>query len=191
MKFLSSLLLMLLVAFTVSCGETEKDNRPENEADIETEAEAQPSTPADYVEQAVFTDFEGNEVSISEFKGKVVMIDFWETWCKPCLASFPTLQKLLEEYPERFVVLAVTPGFTDTAEDAQQFAEEHDYDFIYLMDSKRLSEDLQVQGIPFKVFVDAEGKFIKTGVGNYGPEEDYKMVKEIIEEHTMTANQPE
>lgn len=181
MKILFRLFILLLLAGTiVSCGETSED-KPEEQTQVE--AEAEPTTDADFVEQAIFTDLEGEEVSISEFKGKVVMIDFWETWCKPCLASFPTLQKLQEEYSENFIVLAVTPGFTDSREDAQKFAESNDYDFNYLMDSNSLNEDLGVQGIPFKVFVDANGEFIKKEMGSRGPDEDYKKVKEIIEKH--------
>lgn len=183
MKILIRLSVLLLLAGTImSCGETSEDKQ-EEQTQTETEAEAEPTTDADFVEQAVFTDLEGEEVSISEFKGKVVMIDFWETWCKPCLASFPTLQKLQEEYSENFVVLAVTPGFTDSREDAQKFANNNDYDFEYLMDSNGLNEDLGVQGIPFKVFVDANGEFIKKEMGSRGPDEDYKKVKEIIEKH--------
>ncbi|HET6527444.1 MAG TPA: TlpA disulfide reductase family protein [Balneolaceae bacterium] len=159
-----------------------------NASDTPKEAQAkekpEPSTPAEFVEQAVFTDFDGNSVPISNFKGKVVLIDFWETWCKPCLASFPTLQKLQKEFPENFVVLAVTPGFTDTVADAKDFADEHNYDFIWLMDSNGLHKKLGVQGIPYKVFVDAEGNFIKKSMGTAGPQADYKKIKQIIEKHT-------
>lgn len=157
-------------------------------SDTPKEAQAKekpvPDTPAEFVEQAVFTDLEGNPVPISNFKGKVVLIDFWETWCKPCLASFPTLQKLQEEYSDNFVVLAVTPGFTDTAADAKDFAEEKDYNFVWLMDSNGLHKKLGVQGIPYKVFVDTEGNFIKKSMGTAGPQADYKKIKKIIEEHT-------
>lgn len=167
------LILPLILAFTLlSCGSSEK--------------KAEPSSDAEYVEQAAFTDLQGNTVEISDFEGKVVMIDFWETWCKPCLASFPTLQKLMEEYPEDFIVLAVTPGFTDEREDAVSFKSKHDYDFTYLMDSNKLHQKLGVQGIPFKVFVDAEGNFIKAQMGSYGPDEDYKRIKELILKHRQS-----
>lgn len=179
MKNLTYLCSLILLILFVGCGESTEDNQQNEQAQMQ----AEPQTEAEYVEQATFTNLEGEEVSISDFEGKVIMIDFWETWCKPCLASFPTLQKLQEEYPESFVVLAVTPGFTDTEEDARQFAQNHDYEFRYLMDSNGLHQDLGVQGIPFKVFVDANGDFIKTEMGSYGPDEDYSKVKEIIEKH--------
>lgn len=179
----SPLLLLILALLLTGCGETSEQQQEQEQTNETTAQTEESSTDAEYVEQAVFTDLEGEEVSISEFRGKVVMIDFWETWCKPCLASFPTLQQLQEEYPEDFIVLAVTPGFTDSREDAQKFAEENDYDFYYLMDSNGLNQDLGVQGIPFKVFVDANGEFITKEMGSFGADEDYNKVKEIIEEN--------
>ncbi|WP_138431854.1 TlpA family protein disulfide reductase [Fodinibius saliphilus] len=172
------LLCVLLFSLLVGCSPSEK---PQEEKESE---KTQPQTDAEFVEQATFTDLQGNDVAVSDYKGKVVMIDFWETWCKPCLASFPTLQQLQEDYPERFVVLAVTPGFTDSREDAQSFSEEHDYSFTYLMDSNKLHQKLGVQGIPYKVFVDAEGNFIKKSMGSYGPDEDYKIIQKLIKKHS-------
>lgn len=170
--------LVLCLSILMACNSSEETDTTQ---ETQTESQSEPSTKAEYVEQATFTDLEGDTVSISEFKGKVVMIDLWETWCKPCLASFPTLQQLQDDYPDDFVVLAVTPGFTDTREDAQAFADENDYDFHYLMDSNGLHQKLGVQGIPYKIFVDAEGKFIKETMGSYGPDEDYEKIEEIIE----------
>lgn len=183
-KALKRLTVLLFISILFA-GCSSSDNPPK---ETQAKVEAEPSTPAEFVEQAVFTDLEGNPVPISKFKGKVVMIDFWETWCKPCLASFPTLQELQKEYPDDFVVLAVTPGFTDTRKDARTFSRKHDYTFKYLMDSNGLHQELGVQGIPYKVFVDAEGNFIKRSMGSYGPQEDYKKIKEIIEKHKRPAD---
>ena len=154
-------LIILLALVTVSC--TNKNGNP--------------------VENATFENLQGEKVDISDFEGKVILIDFWETWCKPCLASFPTMQKLVEEYPDDFVVLAVTPGFADSREDAESFADEHDYDFVYLYDTNKLHEKMGVQGIPFKVYVDADGNFIKSSMGSSGPEKDYQMAKDVIEKY--------
>ena len=176
------MLTVIFLSIFAGCGSSETSESQK------VKEQQQPQTDAEHIEQAAFTSLEGDTVRVSDFKGKVVMIDLWETWCKPCLASFPTLQKLQEEYPDNFVVLAVTPGFTDTRKDAKGFAEEHDYTFTYLMDSNNLHKKLGVQGIPYKLYVDAEGKFIKKSLGSYGPGEDYKKIKQIIEKHKSSSS---
>lgn len=179
MNFLKGVFLIMTIGLVFSaCSQENKQAEPSDVPSAEQEV-----TDADYVEKARFLTMEGDTVHTSDMKGKVVLIDFWETWCKPCLAIFPTMQKLLKEYPDDFAVLAVNPGFADTKEDAQQFISEHDYDFNYLLDSNNLSEQLGVQSIPFKVFVDAEGNYIKSSLGSYGADKDYEELKAIIEEH--------
>jgi thiol-disulfide isomerase/thioredoxin len=134
------------------------------------------------IEQAVFEGLNDELVSVESHQGKVIMLDFWETWCKPCINSFPTLNKLVEEYPDDFVVLAVTPGFMNEKSDAIEFAGNHDYNFIYAMDTG-LAQKLSIQSIPYKVFVDADGNYLSTKIGSYGPERDYEEIKKIIEKH--------
>jgi thiol-disulfide isomerase/thioredoxin len=168
----------MVIAALAACSASEEQSE-----NAKSDTQNEPTTDAELIEQVTFTDLQGNAIPISQYEGKVVMIDFWETWCKPCLASFPTLQRLQEEYPDNFVVLAVTPGFTDTKEDAQSFMNKNDYTFEFLMDSNNLHKKLNVMGIPYKIFVDAEGNFIKQQRGSFGPDEDYKKIKSIIEKH--------
>jgi len=135
------------------------------------------------VENAVFTDLDGNQVSIKDFEGKLVLIDFWESWCGPCLQVFPTMDELREEYPDQFEVLAVTVGLNEGPEDARKFAQENDYDFKWLYDETGVFTKLGGQGIPFKVFVDPDGNLISIEMGSYGREGDYNKTKELIQEY--------
>ncbi|MDZ7691408.1 MAG: TlpA disulfide reductase family protein [Balneolaceae bacterium] len=185
---LQRFIYILVFSLLISCG-GENNQTESSSADSASDAatgtaEADSVAQAQAVEQATFTDLEGNPVSLSEFQGKVVLIDFWETWCKPCLASFKTIQQLVENYPDRFVVLAVTPGFTNTKEDARKFAANHEYDFVWLYDENKLHQKLNVQGIPYKVYVGPDGNFIQKSLGSKGPESDYKQAKKIIEQHS-------
>ena len=139
---------------------------------------------SEIIENATFKAMDGNTVSVSDFEGKVVLVDFWETWCGPCLESFPTMQKLVEEYPDKFAVLAVTPGFNDTKEDAEKFIKKNDYDFTFVMDeNSEVSKKLGIRAIPFKIVLDSEGEFVKTIVGSKGSEKDYKSTKNLINKH--------
>ncbi len=166
------LLFLLAAFFLIFAGCTQGENNQTSQT---------ASTPAEFVEQASFTTLEGDSVHISDFEGKVVLIDFWETWCKPCLASFPGLDSLKSQYPDRFEVLAVTPGFSDSRANAKAFAESHDYDFTYLMDSNKLHEKLNIIGIPYKIYVGTEGEFIDSSMGSAGSAGDYQKMKDIIE----------
>ncbi len=55
-------------------------------------------------------DLEGREVSLDQFKGKIVMLDFWATWCGPCRLTMPLLEELQREHPNDFTLLAVNLG---------------------------------------------------------------------------------
>lgn len=138
---------------------------------------------ASTIQNAEFTDLDGNTVGLADFHGKLVLIDFWESWCGPCLQVFPAMQDLREEYPDEFEMLAVTVGLTEGPEDARAFAQEHDYDFTWLYDANGVFEELGGTGIPFKVYVDPDGELIEVEMGSRGREGDYNSTKEKIESY--------
>src|SRR5699024_9148492 len=149
-NLLKKILPLLVLSLFIGCssGEDVQNTSPDSEENAQAAADSTQRSPiAGYVEQAAFTSLDGDTVQVSDFKGKVVMIDLWETWCAPCIESFTTLQKLQEEYSDDFVMLAVTPGFSDTRKDAKAFADEHDYSFRFLMDTNELYKRIKVQNI--------------------------------------------
>lgn len=168
-------LVSILILIAVGCGgDTESSGETVDYSNMSDE---------EIVQNAVFQDLDGNPVSVDEFKGKVVLIDFWESWCGPCLQVFPAMQDLREEYPDEFEVLAVTVGLSEGPEDARAFAEEHGYDFHFLYDANDIFEAIGGQGIPFKAYVDPDGNVIKIEMGSYGREGDYNRTKSMIVEH--------
>ena len=173
-NFITALTAVLLIMAT-ACS---------NESDQRQAESVQPdgNEHAAIVENAVFTDLDGNDVNISEFEGKLVLIDFWESWCGPCLQVFPAMEDLRGEYPDQFEVLAVTVGMTEGPEDARAFKEEHGYDFHFLYDEYGVFQDLGGTGIPFKAYVGPDGKFIKIEMGSRGRQGDYNTTKQLISE---------
>lgn len=158
----------------------------ENETEQQTDTSADVATPdlseqAETIGNAEFTDLNGNVVDLDDFEGKLVLIDFWESWCGPCLQVFPSMQELREEYPDEFEVLAVTVGLTEGPEDAKAFIEENDYDFTWLYDENDIFEKLGGRGIPFKVYVNPDGELIEIEMGSRGREGDYNSTKSKIQ----------
>lgn len=135
------------------------------------------------IQNAEFTDLDGNPVDLSQFEGKLVLIDFWESWCGPCLQVFPAMQDLREEYPDNFEMLAVTVGLTEGPEEARAFADEHGYDFTWLYDANGVFAELGGTGIPFKVYVDPSGELIEIEMGSRGRQGDYNSAKAKIEQY--------
>ncbi|MBI1747791.1 MAG: redoxin domain-containing protein [Acidobacteria bacterium] len=102
-------------------------------------------------------DRDGHKVSLTQFKDKVVLIDFWATWCGPCRQSMPHLQKLHQRYAkEGLVVIGINLEGPDA--NVLRYIERGDYTFTILFDrAKRVSRDYRIRGIPHSVLLDRKG----------------------------------
>ena len=102
-------------------------------------------------------DLDGNKVSLSDFKGKKVFLNFWATWCPPCKAEMPDIEKLYQETRDTgLVILAVNVG--ENKETVKDFITNNKYSFPVLLDVKgEISQLYQVTGIPTSYFIDTEG----------------------------------
>jgi len=168
--------VLILTFMLISCGDSaEKSNDARPVSTSSSLNDEQISA----IENAVFFDFEGNEVPLSNFRGKTVLIDFWETWCAPCIASMPTLDRLMQDFPEDFVVIATSPLWTDSKDDVRRFKSNNDYSF-YFVHANELATKLSIRGIPYKVYVAPDGTFYKDESGSRGADQDYRAISEVI-----------
>ncbi|MCA1802331.1 MAG: TlpA family protein disulfide reductase [Rhodothermaceae bacterium] len=124
----------------------------------------------------------GEKTTIDDHKGKLILLDFWETWCVPCIASFPAYQRLTEEYPEQFVVLAATPEMMDDKARVDRFLSQNEYDFQFVR-AGSLARDLRLTGIPFKVVIAPDGSLLMTDRGSGGEQREYQKFKKLLEDH--------
>ena len=102
------------------------------------------------------TSLDGDPIALSDHQGQAVMINFWATWCPPCLAELPLIESFAESHPEKLVVLAVNAG--EEKASVLDFVNEFGYDLQFLLDpSNSLASQYQVRGLPTSVFIDQQG----------------------------------
>ncbi len=120
-------------------------------------------------------DMAGNAVSLKELKGKVVMLDFWATWCPPCRASIPGLERLHKTYgPKGLVVLAISLDQGDW-DSVKSFLTEYGVTYTVLKGTETVADTYLVRSIPMIVMVDKEGNLRKRLIG-YGVEDEVEQV---------------
>ena len=111
-------------------------------------------------------DLDGKQVSLSSYKGKVVLLNFWATWCGPCKAEIPGFVEIQEKYKDKLVIV----GFSvdDTAEKAREYATQYKMNYPILLGEGR--EDVQdaygpIWGIPASFIISKDGKVCRKHLG--------------------------
>lgn len=118
------------------------------------------------------SDINGEQFTLSDHRGKVVLLDFFATWCGPCLDEFEHLKSLYDRYSsEEFVILSidVDPSY-DTVEILQGFVEQHEMVWTVARDTASVSDKYGVFFIPHLVIVDTEGYKMHDHIGLTGEE---------------------
>ncbi|MEM1321714.1 MAG: TlpA disulfide reductase family protein [Bacteroidota bacterium] len=125
---------------------------------------------------------DGTEVHLEKLKGKIVVVDFWATWCGPCKASFPGMQEAVNKYRESddvaFLFVDTWESAKNKEENARKFMDSKGYTFNVLMDNDNsMVSEYGVNGIPTKFIIDKEGNIRFRSTGFNGSNE--VLVEEI------------
>jgi thiol-disulfide isomerase/thioredoxin len=104
-------------------------------------------------------DFQGHQISSSDFRGKVLLVDVWATWCQPCKKEMPGYQKLLDRYgPRGFAVLGLKATMMMDTEDPMQFAREAGVHYPLAIASPQATDALGgILGLPTTFLYDRQG----------------------------------
>ncbi len=134
------------------------------------EFKAGDSLPASNFAGVQFKDTQGNIVDLGSLKGKVVFLNFWATWCPPCLAEMPSIQKLYTKFKDDpdFVFLLVDAD--SKLPEAQQFMQKKKYSMPVYEVASNIPEQLFKGSLPTTVVFDKQGRitFNEEGAANYG-----------------------
>jgi thiol-disulfide isomerase/thioredoxin len=144
--------------------------------------------------QFTLKDMDGKEVALSTLKGKVVVVDFWATWCGPCIASFPTMQTAVNKYKDNpdvaFLFIDTWENDSNRVQKVTEFVAKNKYTFHVLYDDPKAKEgnefvvvkDFEVEGIPTKFVIDRNSNIRFKSVGyNSNAEEALKELSTMID----------
>jgi len=104
------------------------------------------------------SDLEGKSQSLSQYRGKIVLVNFWATWCKGCTTEMPAMQATYDRLRDKgFVILAIDELESDAA--VHEHIRQHGYTYQVLMDrDNKVANQFGVFGLPVSVFIDPEGR---------------------------------
>ena len=128
-------------------------------------------------------DADGSEVSLKDFRGKGVVVNFWASWCGPCKSEMPHFQAAYEEYGEdvHFLMVNLSSAFGDTRADAEKVLEENGYTFpVYYDDRAECAYAYGISGVPVTVFIDADGMISSSKTGMISEADLQRRILKIL-----------
>ena len=132
-------------------------------------------------------DLDGNTVSLAGLKGKVVLLNFWATWCPPCRVEIPSFIKFQDKYKDRgFAVLGVSLD-RKSASEVKKFVVDNHINYPIMMGDETVTgnyqeyiDDSMRGSIPFTFIIDREGNIVKTYVGSRDEQVFEKDILEVL-----------
>ncbi len=147
----SVMVLLVLIGVTLYFNFSNSDNKTISNSEIK-------ASKGYLAPNFTISDVDGNKVSLSEFKGKPVFINFWASWCPPCKEEMPFIEEAYKKHKDQITFLMINVIETDTISDLQAFMNENQFTFPVQLDKKNLVTDLyQVYGFPTSYFINKNG----------------------------------
>jgi len=128
------------------------------------------------------TDINNKRVSLKNYRGKIVMLNFWATWCLPCRQEMPSMEKLYRQFKDKgFVVISVASG--EDSKSVNAFIKKYNITFPALLDSNlEVTDHYKVWALPTTYFINPKGEIIGRvqGSRDWGTEEATQYIASIV-----------
>ena len=161
------LLLIIFCAFLLACSDSKQTSQKEVETKVET------ITPA----SLHLFDLNGDPVATAELKGKRIFLNFWATWCKPCLAEMPSIDRAALALADKNVIFIAASD--EKPEKVETFKEKNNYKFEIVSTKADLST-LGIYALPATFIFDESGKLVhkETGAREWDSPESIQLITE-------------
>ncbi|MEW5976304.1 MAG: TlpA disulfide reductase family protein [Acidobacteriota bacterium] len=147
-----------------------------------------PASPASDVPQFSFSSLEGKTVAMKDLSNKVVIVDFWATWCGPCREEIPHLNELYSELKGKGLEIVGISMDTDGTDGVKDFAREFRIQYPIVMGDEKVAESFGgLIGLPTTFVIDRQGKVAKKYIGLPPAEDMRRIVKELVESSSGNA----
>jgi peroxiredoxin len=186
-NFALAIVALLIGIFLVNLFQDQQEKKAREEADqlakesMDLSDAKQGLTQGDLAPDFTLTTLDGEEVKLSDYQGKKVILNFWATWCPPCKAEMPHMEQYYEKNAkkEKVEILAVNLTSQDEGEKAvQQFVDGYELTFPILMDEKGdIGDEYRAFTIPTTYMIDTNGLIQHKIVGPMNEEMMGKMVE--------------
>ena len=168
LKLLKTLLLLSCgFVLLVGCSEQQSEQSEKPQTTAAPTTSAAPATPQTIAAPDItLPDIQGNQVSLSDLKGKVVLLNFWATWCPPCKEEMPSMEQLYRRFKDQGLVILAVNIEQEGQQAVPAFLQKTPYTFPILLDTEAVAQNTyKVFKFPETFIIDRNGNVVEKVIG--------------------------
>lgn len=176
-----SMLLFATSITAISCNSKTKDSQ--NSQTVETADEDTTATTLSQTNDVSFKDENGKDITLSSLKGKVVFINFWATWCPPCIREMPSINTLKQSFKGNNDIVFLMVDVDGAMEKSKAFMTENNYDLQVYIPNGEIPQEFLGNAIPTTVILNKKGELIDRleGGRDYAAPEMVASLNELVQ----------
>ena len=176
----ASVMTLGLIAGACSPNDPEQDGLALGRITALTAVPGQSTEPGKPAPDFQFKDPEGRASSLGELKGKPVLLNFWATWCGPCVHEMPFIQEIYDEWSDKgLVILAIDVG--ESSATVKRFLQEHGFSFPVILDTgKIVAAKYNIRGYPTTFLINQDGEIVGYKVGAFRSKEEIESGIRVV-----------